>query len=178
MTPGGQPHSGDFEPAAETQPASVFDNPFKLSFAFLGGLMLMAMMALTVCDVIGRYVFNAPVVGATELTGVLLAAIIFLGVPAVSLDTEHVTVDLVSDRVPRWIVPFRRLATGLISSGILMVVAWRIWVYAGQIGGYGGTTTTLELPVAPLGCFCALCCLFGSLLTLYVTLTTLSSRTG
>jgi hypothetical protein len=44
-------------------------------------------------------------------------------------------------------------------------VAWRVWVYASQIGGYGGTTTTLAIPIAPLGYFCAVCTGVGALLT-------------
>lgn len=163
----------DEKPADTAQPVSGFAGLLRLGLGSLGAALLMVMMVLTVCDVVGRYVFNAPVAGATELTGMLLAAVIFLGVPAVSFETEHVTVDLMSDRVPGWIVPFRKLATGLLSAVVLAVVAWRIWVYASQIGGYGGTTTTLELPVAPLGYFCSVCTMLGAALTFYVSLLSL-----
>ena len=43
--------------------------------------MLFAMMALTFVDVIGRYVVNSPLLGAYELTEVLLALVVFGAVP-------------------------------------------------------------------------------------------------
>lgn len=33
---------------------------------WLSGALLFTMMALTFCDVVGRYVFNAPIFGAAE----------------------------------------------------------------------------------------------------------------
>ncbi len=131
----------------------------------LGGLLLVCMMGLTVCDVIGRYVFNAPIVGATELTELLLCAVIFLGLGAVSLAEDHVTVDLLTDKFPDAVQPLRQGIIGLFSGGILIIVAWRIWVYADQIGGYGGQTTNLHIPIAPLGYFCATCALVGAVIT-------------
>lgn len=131
----------------------------------LGGVLLVCMMGLTVCDVIGRYLFNAPIVGATELTEVLLCAVIFMGLGAVSLAEDHVTVDLLTDKFPEKTQPLRQACTGVFSGAILAVVAWRIWVYADQIGGYGGQTTNLHIPIAPLGYFCAICAIVGAIIT-------------
>ncbi|WP_428925712.1 TRAP transporter small permease [Marinibacterium sp. SX1] len=144
--------------------------------ALLAGVLLVTLMSMTVIDVVGRYVFNAPLRGAAELTELLLASVIFLGLPAVSLADEHVTVDLVTDRMPAWIQPWRKALTGVFSAAVLCVVAWRIWVYAGQIGSYGGSTSTLHIPLAPVGYFCAACTLFGALLTLVVPLVRLAAR--
>lgn len=138
--------------------------------AILGGAMLLGLMGLTVVDVIGRYLFNAPLRGASELTELLLAAVIFLGLPAVALSDDHVTVDLVTGRLPPRVQPLRLVTTGLFSAAVLGVVAWRIWVYSAQIGGYGGSTVTLALPIAPLGYFCALCTAAGAVLSVAVPL--------
>ena len=146
-----------------TPPRGAFG--LRAALAVLGGILLMALMGMTVTDVIGRYLFNAPLRGATELTELLLAAVVFLGLSAVALADEHVTVDLVTDRLPRAAQPWRLAAAGLFSAVVLAVVAWRVWVYASQIGGYGGTTTTLAIPIAPLGYFCAVCTGVGALLT-------------
>ena len=81
-----------------TRPRGAFG--LRAALAVLGGVLLMALMGMTVTDVIGRYLFNAPLRGATELTELLLAAVVFLGLPAVALADEHVTVDLVTDRMP------------------------------------------------------------------------------
>ena len=141
-----------------------------VALAVIGAIMLVAMMGLTVFDVIGRYLFNSPIKGAAELTEILLCAVIFLGLGAVSLREDHVTVDLLVDYMPVWIHPFRQAVTGLFSGGILSVVAWRLWVYADQIGGYNGMTTNLSIPIAPLCYFCAICAAFGAVITAFIPL--------
>ena len=141
-----------------------------VALAVIGAIMLVAMMGLTVFDVIGRYLFNSPIKGAAELTEILLCAVIFLGLGAVSLREDHVTVDLLVDYMPAWIHPIRQAITGLFSGGILCVVAWRLWVYADQIGGYNGMTTNLSIPIAPLGYFCAICAAVGAVITAFIPL--------
>jgi len=147
-----------------------------LVLACLGGAMLIAMMLLTVCDVIGRYLFNAPILGAAELTEVLLCATIFLGLGAVCICEDHVTVDLFTDKFPDAVQPYRLVFTGLFGGALLAVVSWRVWVYAAQIGSYGGTTTSLAIPIAPLGYFCAICTAVGALITAAIPLMRLAAR--
>lgn len=156
------------EPTAEMLSAPVRGLNFRSILAVLGGLMLTMLMGLTVVDVIGRYLFNSPLTGAAELTELLLAAIIFLGLPAVSLANDHVTVDLVTDMLPSRLQVWRLALTGIFSALVLAVVAWRIWIYADQIGGYGGSTNSLRIPIAPLGYFCAICTAAGALLSVAV----------
>jgi TRAP-type C4-dicarboxylate transport system permease small subunit len=136
----------------------------------IGGLLLLAMMGLTVCDVIGRYLFNAPIKGASEVTEILLCAMIFVGLGAVSLAENHVTVDLLTEKMPSAVQPLRQATTGVLSGVILMVIAWRLWVYASQIGSYGGMTTNLSIPIAPLGYFCAICAFIGAVITAFLPL--------
>ena len=74
----------------------------------LAALVLFAMMTLTCADVIGRYFFSQPIFGGFELTEMLLAAMIFLGLPLVTLRNEHITVDVLDSITPDWL--FRRAA--------------------------------------------------------------------
>jgi len=163
MRPGGDIEAAH-GPAARALPERIG----YVALATLGGVLLMAMMGLTVCDVIGRYLFDSPVTGAAELTELLLCTTIFLGLPAVSLADAHVTVDLVTDKFPAAWQPVRRVLTGVFSAGVLAVVTWRIWVYADQIAGYGGATNSLMIPLAPIGRFCAVCAGAGALISLAV----------
>ena len=50
------------------------------------GVMLLALTGITVLDVTGRYLLNAPLPGGAELTELLVMAVIFTGLPAISLD--------------------------------------------------------------------------------------------
>lgn len=139
---------------------------FRFGLAWIAAALLLAMMALTVVDVLGRYLMSAPVKGSTELTELMLIAVIFIGLPAASLDREHVTVDLLTDRLRP---AARRLLSplvGLFAAAVLSVIAWRLWLTGAQFGSYGGTTASLEIPVAPFGYLAALMTGLAALITL------------
>ncbi|WP_240722556.1 TRAP transporter small permease [Poseidonocella sp. HB161398] len=138
--------------------------------AGLCGAILLAMMGLTVVDVLGRYLFNHPLNGATELTELLLVSVIFLGLPAVCLDDEQVTVDLLVSAFPDWVQPWRKAALALVSATVLGVVAWRLWLHGAQIAGYNSVTNSLRIPVAPFAYGTAVCTAASVPVTLYVAI--------
>lgn len=158
MTEDATPRMPETDPSSGKRPEPVPRTGARKALAVVCGAMLLAMMGLTVVDVAGRYLFARPVTGATELTEMMLVAVVFLGLPAVSLDRDHVAVDLVTDRLPPALQPWREIAVAILSAVVLAVIGWRIWIYAGQIASYGGATNSLRLPIAPLGYLCAVCC--------------------
>lgn len=64
----------------------------------MAGWSVIVAMLVMVIDVIGRYVFNNPLLGSVELNRILLVAIVFLGVSYAQLSKAHVRVDLVLSR--------------------------------------------------------------------------------
>lgn len=111
--------------------------------------LLFAMMLLTFVDVVGRYLFDQSVVGAFEITEIMMALLIFAGLPLVVRRKEHVTVDLVD----RFLAPRLRRAYCMIvelASGALMLgLAHLMWRKAGRSASYGDTTTVLLIKYAP-----------------------------
>ncbi|MHC5655546.1 TRAP transporter small permease [Stappia sp. ICDLI1TA098] len=116
----------------------------------LAALILLAMMLVTFVDVIGRYLFNAPLPGAFELTEVLLALVIFVGLPIVTARRDHVTVDLVTARLPR--LPRAVLARLALAATavILAILAWRLGISARDFSAYGDATVYLGIPLGPV----------------------------
>jgi TRAP-type transport system small permease protein len=112
-------------------------------------LLLLALMLLTSVDVVSRYVFNWPLRGAFEITELLLLSLIFAGLPLASRAGEHVTLDFIDRALApaarQWLHRVIELVCGIVILGL----AWRVWVKAGKIAGYGDTTEVLRLPVAP-----------------------------
>ncbi|MAM11233.1 MAG: hypothetical protein CML23_12380 [Rhizobiaceae bacterium] len=156
--------------------ASPLARGLRIVLSVTAGALLMALMCLTVFDVIGRYLLNAPVKGAAELSELLLVSLVYLGLPAVCLDGGHVTVDLVTKSLPRWSERPRLLVTGLVSSGVLGIIAWRLYIYGAQVGGYNLVTNSLRLPVAPVVWFCAVFAGISALITLALALAALFKR--
>jgi len=118
-------------------------------------LLLFGLMLLTTADVIGRYIFNWPLRGAFEITELLLLTLIFAGLPLASRADEHVTLDFIDLALgPRGRLLLRRLID-FVCGAIILGLAWRVWVKAGKIGGYGDTTEVLRVPVGPFVYFMA-----------------------
>jgi len=86
-------------------------------------VFLVAMMLLTVADVVLRAVSNSPIRGTFELIELLLAGSFFLALPAVFLRDEHLVVDIVDPLAPHWVPRLRRLAE-LIAIPVLALMAW------------------------------------------------------
>jgi TRAP-type C4-dicarboxylate transport system permease small subunit len=117
--------------------------------------LLFGLMALTTADVIGRYIFNWPLRGAFEITELLLLALIFAGLPLASRSDEHVTLDFIDMTLGvRGRRRLRRLID-LLCGVIILALAWRVWVKADKIAGYGDTTEVLRIPVGPFVYFMA-----------------------
>lgn len=126
----------------------------RLAESVLGGIvavLLMAMMLITVVDVVGRYGLKQPVPGAYELVELMLAILIFMALPLVCLKDENITVTLLIERFP---AKARQVHAGIVSllcAGVLLVVAWRLHVHAAQLASYGDVTMFLRLPRGPIG---------------------------
>jgi TRAP-type C4-dicarboxylate transport system permease small subunit len=119
-------------------------------------VLLFCLMAVTTVDVIGRYIFNWPLRGGFELTELLLLTLVFAGLPLVSRADEHVTLDFIDGLLgPRGRALLRRLVD-LVCGVIILALAWRVYIKAGKIAGYGDTTDVLHILVGPFVYFMAL----------------------
>ena len=116
-------------------------------------LVLFALMTLRCVDVVGRYGFNAPVPGASELTGLGLALLIFGALPIVTAHSEHVSVSLLELIVGRHSRRLERTVLLITSLLALSLMAWRLWVKAINFAAYGDGTSYLNVPLAPFAYF-------------------------
>ncbi|MDP6397727.1 MAG: TRAP transporter small permease [Arenicellales bacterium] len=122
----------------------------------LSSVALFALMVMTCVDVAGRYFFNAPLDGATELTQLMMGVIVFAILPTVCYREEHVSVDLLDLWMPsRWINRRQCILNGLMAI-MLGSVAWRVWISAGFMVEYGDATEFLGIPYAPITYFIAI----------------------
>lgn len=117
--------------------------------AALAALALFAIMALTLADVGGRKFLSNSIPGSLELTELLMVVVIFAGLPLVSLRGEHVVFDSLDSVLPPAVRALQRFAVELFCSAALAVVAWLLWVKAGQMIEYGDRTAQLGIPQGP-----------------------------
>jgi TRAP-type C4-dicarboxylate transport system permease small subunit len=139
----------------------------------------MATLALlTLTDVLGRYVFNVSVVGAVELTEMLMVGVIFCGVVLATEAREHVAVDLLplpfGAAGQRWMQTLSHALAASIS-GLLGTVTWSQALSALD---YGDQTTMLRLPLAPMVFFMSTMLFINTLAHLLQLWTDLQTPTG
>lgn len=116
----------------------------------IAGLLLTAMMLLTTVDVAGRYLFAAPVPGAFEATEIMLALVIFSGLPLVTARGEHVAVRLLVDPLPpRVRVVLDRFGDLLVALA-LAGAAVLLYRRGASLAAYGDATVLLRIPLAPV----------------------------
>jgi TRAP-type transport system small permease protein len=129
--------------------------------------ILMAMMLLTVVDVVARYVFNRPLAGAFEVTELMLLVLIFAGLPLVTYADEHAVMDFI-DRVlsPRAQDALRR-AVQVASAAVMFLLTWLIWLKADRIWAYRDATDVLRILYGPFVYFMAITIGLAGLIHLY-----------
>jgi len=120
------------------------------ALAFVAGVVLFVLMMLTAVDVVGRYVLNRPLPGAFEITEMMLAALIYCGLPLVSQRREHIVIDTFDPYMPRALKRGLDVLAEVICSASLFGLAWLVFRRAARVLSYGDTTTVLKLPLAPV----------------------------
>ncbi|MBT3215058.1 MAG: TRAP transporter small permease [Deltaproteobacteria bacterium] len=134
------------------------------ALGLLAASVLMLLMIITFIDVLGRYLFSAPLPGAFELTEIMMAMLIFAGLPLVSRANQHVSVNLIVGILSPKILHLQRLITQAIMAVVLAVMAWRMWIKAAEMLEQGDETAYLLLPIAPVAFFMTLMMAFSTLI--------------
>ena len=90
--------------------------------AIIAALCMIAIMVVTLIDVIGRYVFNSPLKGGVELSELLMVALVFLSLAYTQKIKANIRIDIISG--PPKLVAALNTLTYLISSGLIGYLAW------------------------------------------------------
>jgi TRAP-type C4-dicarboxylate transport system permease small subunit len=112
--------------------------------------VLFLMMLITAADVVGRYVFNKPINGAFEVTEMMLAALIYCGLPLVSQRREHIVIDTFDFMMSRGVKRALDVIAEIVCSLTLGGIGYLIFRRAARVAEYGDTTSVLRLPLAPV----------------------------
>jgi len=118
------------------------------ALAAIAGLALIAMMLLTVADMVLR-AFGHPIAGSYEIIGWLSAVAMALALGYTQLHKGHVAIDLVVERLrPRTRAVVQALVT-LASLLLFVAVAWYVASYGVVLHRSGSLSETLKAIVYP-----------------------------
>ncbi|GAA0691373.1 hypothetical protein GCM10009104_17820 [Marinobacterium maritimum] len=108
--------------------------------------VLFFLMALTCVDVLGRYLFNSPLHGGTEMTEIGLAVMVFAAMPVITWRGGHIVVDLLDRFLGSKIVKVLSLFAALVMSSSLYFLALRIFELGERSIRRGVVTEFLAMP--------------------------------
>jgi TRAP-type C4-dicarboxylate transport system permease small subunit len=144
--------------------------------AILAGAALMAMMLLTVAEMVSR-IFGKPMPGTVEAIGWLAAATTAFALGYTQLHQGHVAIDIATRRFsPR----MRDAAAALVylaSCALFALVSWQVFRYAGVLRESGSLSETMKVIVYPWVYLVSLGCV-GLTLALFVDLLKSAAQLG
>lgn len=121
--------------------------------AYLGTVALIAMMLLTTGDVIGRYFFNKPILGALEITEFLVLILIFSFLAHTQAKKGHVSVDILFQHLPESVRKVVDFINHLFCLALMALIAYMSYQRALEIKSFGEATNNLGIVKYPFAFF-------------------------
>tara|TARA_B100000686_G_scaffold309473_1_gene351419 strand:+ start:72 stop:641 length:570 start_codon:yes stop_codon:yes gene_type:complete len=128
-------------------------------------LFLSILVIITVMDVFGRYLLDLPLPGASELTEIILAILIYIGLPYICRDEGHVTVSIISNNIKYTLARAHSIIINALVCIILFIIGLQLIAFGINLNSYNDITTFLEIPKAPIAFILAFLTLLASLMS-------------
>jgi TRAP-type C4-dicarboxylate transport system permease small subunit len=109
-------------------------------------------------DVSLRYIFGISIFGLWDLNRLAYAVIVWGPMAMAAFKGSHITLTFLLDKFPRLPRLGLELIISLVTSGILAMVSYRLFVNAIMLGQQQTSTAVLRLPYEPIGYFAAFAC--------------------
>ena len=131
-----------------------------LWLAHIAAFFLALIAVVTFSDVVARYVFNAPFNFSVELTELSMGLIVYLSVGLTTHEDGHISVDVVTLRLPDRIRALLSLVTNALALAFLAFLVWRVWLQAQTLIIKGDVTAVRGWPIWPVAVAMAVGSLF------------------
>ena len=113
-------------------------------------ISLFGMAAITFVDVVGRYVFSAPIPGTFEIVGLLMGVVTFTALPLITRTQGHITVDLFDGMIRGRARKVQQFSVLVGSALVMAFFAERLWSSAVDEYRADFVTTYFGISRAPL----------------------------
>jgi TRAP-type C4-dicarboxylate transport system permease small subunit len=140
---------------ADRAPAvkSVLPSPVAAALEWIAAVALLAMIAVTTVDVIGRYIFARPLPGAYQIIEVLMAVLIFTGLPLVTASREHLSAGLINT-TRRFVLRLQDASTQAVGAIFCGLLAYQLFIAAGEYAATGQKLDhTIRIPMSIIAYF-------------------------
>ena len=113
-------------------------------------ISVFAMVLITFTDVIARYVFNHPIVGALSVTELFLLVAVYTSIANVWAQKGHISVDVITSMLTTTARMVMEFITTVIGIGLMIIIIWQTFVHAlGQLIDHDAHGLTIQVPAGP-----------------------------
>jgi TRAP-type C4-dicarboxylate transport system permease small subunit len=131
---------------------------------FYAGMVAMVFVMLAVsADVFMRKVFGSPILGIWDLSTMAFAVIIWGPMAYTALKGSHIALTFLLDRFHRWPRVVLQVIISLVTSGVLGLLSWQLFLHARHLDATEFVSPTLRIPHAPVAYFAAFACMIMAL---------------
>jgi tripartite ATP-independent transporter DctM subunit len=117
--------------------------------SFIGVAGMLAIAGLTVTDVALRALFNSPLTGLNEIVSLTLAMAVAACLPSGTARRIGLDIDILNRFLSPGLQARLRMIGQFVLLAFLIVLAWRVGAFAGELENSRLTTIILGLPQAP-----------------------------
>ena len=133
----------------------------------VANILLCVMVVVTCIDVVGRYFFSAPLLGAHEIITLSMGIMIYLGMPLVTASREHLMVDLVANLLSSKGKRIQQIAVNSIAALTFILFSYLLLFYGFGLAEDLMITEDLEIEQAPIAYIMAVMCFLTIFVFLY-----------
>ena len=133
----------------------------------VANILLCVMVVVTCIDVVGRYFFSAPLLGAHEIITLSMGIMIYLGMPLVTASREHLMIDLVANLLSSKGKRIQQIAINSIAALTFILFSYLLLFYGFGLAEDLMITEDLEIEQAPIAYVMAVMCFLTIFVFLY-----------
>jgi len=158
----GKSHSDETVDQSSSSKKMNMINVLTRYWSYVGMAVLMGMVLLVTIDVAGRYFFNKPIDGSTDIIEIMMIIMVYSSFAYGATENKHVRIDFLYVRFPKVIKAYVDIFTSILSILIVALISWQLGERAVNIinNPPGPTTSYYGWELMPFITFAA----FGSAL--------------
>lgn len=116
-------------------------------FAFVGGVVILLVVLMSLVSLIGRKLFSAPIPGDIEILEMAIAVSVAAFLPLCEVNDNHIRVDLIAGFLPEAVNRFLLTVCHLLLAVAAALMCWRMALLVVNSYEYGSTSTMLAVPL-------------------------------
>ncbi len=128
-------------------------------FNWVAGVGVVAMLGLTVADIIGIKFLKHPIPGAIEIVGFLGVVIIAFGIAYTQVLRGHIQVEFFVMRLPKRARASITAFVSLLGLALFALLAWQSYDFGRVLQTTGEVSMTQRIPFYPFVHAIAFCCI-------------------